>query len=270
MRKLEYLLAQGPGPVATMGAVGSHHILATAVHGARLGRSVTAVVFGRPFDLHAAEVLRATLPLASLEMARNHTEASKKLRRLAGQSTVIPAGGSSVIGVLGFVAAGLELAQQIRRGLCPEPRKCYVPLGTAGTAVGLALGFRAAGLETRVIGVRVVPEAWLTLQQVEQLAKETSRFAQIEYVIPEIDNRFLGAGYGHVTAMAKRSVALAIGSGLSLEGTYTGKALAAALDDNGGPDLYWQTHSTQSLEPLLAGAPALRHEQWGWTSGVRT
>ena len=137
---------------------------------------------------------------------------------------MIPAGGSSAIGALGFVAAGLELSQQVRRGEMPEPRQCFVPMGTAGTAVGLALGFRAGGLETRVIGVRVVPEAWLTVQQVEQLARDTGRLAQIEPVMPEIENRFLGAGYGHTTALAQSSVEIARGMGLNLEPTYTGKS----------------------------------------------
>ncbi|MDG2054813.1 MAG: pyridoxal-phosphate dependent enzyme [Phycisphaerales bacterium] len=268
VRKLEYLFAQGDGPVATMGAVGSHHILATAVHGARLGRPVKAVVFGRPFDEHASQVLAATLPLVSVEMAKNQLQAFKKLQQLGRYGAVIPAGGSSPVGVLGFVAAGLELAQQIRLGLCPEPRKCFVPLGTAGTAVGLAMGFHAAGLETRVIGVRVVPEAWLSVQQIEQLARDTSRITKTDAMVPEINNRFLGAGYGHHTALTQRSVALARSMGFALEETYTGKALAAALDDSGGPDLYWQTHSTQSLSPLLAGAPVPKPQQWGWTSGV--
>jgi 1-aminocyclopropane-1-carboxylate deaminase/D-cysteine desulfhydrase-like pyridoxal-dependent ACC family enzyme len=130
------------------------------------------------------------------------------------------------------------------------------------------MGFHAAGLETRVIGVRVVPEAWLSVQQIEQLARDTSRITKTDAMVPEINNRFLGAGYGHHTASTQRSVALARSMGFALEETYTGKALAAALDDSGGPDLYWQTHSTQSLSPLLAGAPAPKPQQWGWTSGV--
>ena len=82
VRKLEYLLADGDGPVVTMGAVGSHHVLATALHARQIGRSVSAVVFARPYDAHAARVHKATLPLATLEFASNHLQAEKKLRRL--------------------------------------------------------------------------------------------------------------------------------------------------------------------------------------------
>ena len=110
VRKLEYLLAGGSEPVVTMGAVGSHHVLATAVHARQIGRSVSGVVFARPYDAHAARVLQATLPLASLEFVSNHVQAEKKLKRLVTGATVIPAGGSSAIGALGFVHAGLETA----------------------------------------------------------------------------------------------------------------------------------------------------------------
>jgi D-cysteine desulfhydrase len=37
----------------------------------------------------------------------------------------------------------------------PEHDKIYLPLGTMGTAVGLTIGVKAAGLKTRVVSVRV-------------------------------------------------------------------------------------------------------------------
>ena len=49
----------------------------------------------------------------------------------------------------------LEIAAQVEDGSLPEPAHAVVPVGTGGTAAGLALGFQLAGLRTRVVGVVV-------------------------------------------------------------------------------------------------------------------
>jgi D-cysteine desulfhydrase len=66
----------------------------------------------------------------------------------------------------------------------------------------------------------------------------------------ELEQRFLGAGYGHPTAEASAAAELARRTeGLALEPVYTAKAVAALLDGlrsgrpTAGPVLYWHTHS---------------------------
>src|SRR4051812_10755020 len=62
VRKLEYLLgrvAETGGDVLTLGAVGSHHLLATALYGSRAGIRVHGVVFPQPDSPHARETARA-------------------------------------------------------------------------------------------------------------------------------------------------------------------------------------------------------------------
>jgi D-cysteine desulfhydrase len=66
---------------------------------------------------------------------------------------VLPAGGSSPLGTLGYVECGLELADQVARGLLPEPGWIVTAVGSGGTAAGLALGLRLAGPRTRVRGI---------------------------------------------------------------------------------------------------------------------
>src|ERR1700755_692199 len=70
VRKLEHLLAAvpssrrgGPPRIVTMGAVGSHHVLATAYFGAQSNMTVEAVLFPQPSTAHVVEVLRADLAL---------------------------------------------------------------------------------------------------------------------------------------------------------------------------------------------------------------
>ena len=80
---------------------------------------------------------------------------ARHLRLTGAEPMVIPAGGSSPLGVAGYVNAGLELAAQVADGLVPEPDLVYVAAGTTGTSVGLKLGLKLAGLHTRVLPIRV-------------------------------------------------------------------------------------------------------------------
>ena len=65
VRKLERLLAdakeKGAERILTVGAVGSHHVLATAVYGKRAGLAVEAVLVPQPRTDHVVDDLRADL-----------------------------------------------------------------------------------------------------------------------------------------------------------------------------------------------------------------
>ena len=60
VRKLEYLLgdalSHGAGRLITTGVEGSHHCLATCVHGRRVGLPATLVVFPQPGTAHSREM----------------------------------------------------------------------------------------------------------------------------------------------------------------------------------------------------------------------
>lgn len=245
VRKLEYLLWRARPRLVTFGVVGSHHVLATALHGRELGHEVEAVVLGRPWSAHAEEVHRATLPVARLWFEPDFERAKARFAELSAGATSIPAGGSDRTGALGWVRAGFELAGQVRAGELPEPARIFVPYGTAATAAGLQEGLRRAGLRSRVIGVRVVPVSVTADHRAGELGDPV-----------EIDDQQLGEGYGVATDAALAAARLVPG----LETTYTAKALAAALAAEGGPDLFWNTVSTVPLPPAAPFDPAA----WGW------
>lgn len=73
----------------------------------------------------------------------------------------IPAGASNPLSMAGYVNAALELKDQMGAGTLPVPNRIHVALGSGVTAVGLALGLRAAGLDTTVMAARVSPVAFL-------------------------------------------------------------------------------------------------------------
>ena len=250
VRKLEYTLAdarrRGRRSVLTFGAAGSHHALATAEVARALGMSAVLALVDQPESEHGAQ-MRERLAASGARVLRTRTTA----RTLAAlpwllarhRPYVLPVGGSSALGVLGFAEAAIELAAQVAGGRLPEPATIVVAAGSGGTAAGLHLGLGIAGLRSRVLGVLVNDR---TRVDPDRLARRAAR----RIGAPEpaggiaMTRDFLGPGYGHETPQAARAIALARAAGLELEPVYSGKALAALLELRPpGPVLFWQTYA---------------------------
>jgi D-cysteine desulfhydrase len=289
VRKLEYLLGaarqKGCDAVVTFGAAGSNHVLATALHAAELGLRCHAVLTDQPRTAWVGDTLRwhallGTTLHASIGFADSaRIAAALRAGHATGPDALceIPWGGSSPVGALGFIAAGLELAAQCRaRSVAPgagAPQAVYVPLGTMGTAVGLALGLRLAGLATPVIAVQVVPAVVASGEALARLAADTTALlASLDPTASAAGERslaiehreeFFGAGYAVPTTAASEVVSKAAGHGLFLETTYSGKALAAVAadagryDPAGGPVVFWLTGNAQPRPPELKYADTM-------------
>lgn len=284
VRKLEWLIgearARGCGAIVTTGAIGSHHVLATALYGRAHGLEVHAVMLPQPWTDHVETQLRADLKAGArlyparsyLEVAARMALVSARLRARGVGAHVVGPGGSSPVGALGYVEAGLELAAQVDAGALPEPDAVYVAAGSGGTAAGLAVGLAAAGLTTRVVAVRVIDRLAINRALLSRLVRKTTASLRrldprFPAVAPEamrnlvIDASQLGSGYGASTPESEAATAAAAADGLVLDPTYTAKAFAAALADaragKARRPLFWQTLSSAPLDVLAAGAPDL-------------
>jgi len=283
VRKLEYLLGHArerrANTLVTAGSVGSHHVFATALYGREHGFETYAVLTPQPYHRHVEEQLRAQLaagahlyPAQGLgEVARRMTELSLRLRFWGRRPYVVPLGGSNAFGALAYVNAGLELAHQIDAGLCPDVDGVYVATGTAATVAGLALGLAAGGLRTEVVAVRVFDRLFANRARIAQLISQADgllrslepRFPSVvarAFESVRMDHRELGRGYGYPTPASAAAHELAASDGLTLDETYTSKALASLLRDAGGDRrgkrlLFWHTLSSASLEPFLSQVP---------------
>ena len=109
-----------------------------------------------------------------------------------------------------------------------------------------------------------MPEAWLTLHDVDKLCRETGDLLDVTPGPWQLDDRWLGDRYSAETASGVEAVKQAVRNGLDLETCYTGKAMAAAMHDDGGPDLFWQTHNQIPLDALVASDSHLDDEIWRW------
>jgi len=275
VRKLEFILAEAEARrgrrLATVGGYGSHHVLATALYGGALGFAVEAVVFPQPVTPHVLETVRAVSACgARFRVAASWAGVAPRLAAARGRGfRLIGPGGSSPTGTLGYVSAGLELGAQIRAGDCPRFDDVYVALGSCGTVAGLWLGLRLAGVEARVVGVRVVDRLVCNRGVTVRLARAVAKRLRLDRPPPRapgerdlsVDDRFFGAGYGAATPESEAAIRRAADAGLRLESTYTGKTLAALLADAnagllaGRRVLFVNTFSSVDLAPLLARAP---------------
>jgi len=261
VRKLEFLLADavagGRRTLVTVGGTGSRHVVATAVLGRRLGLATRAAVFpqaGASGTLHLAALGVAVHRASSRATAPISIAAALAM---ADEPYLIGPGGSSPLGTLGYVAAALELREQIDSGVLPVPDTLFVALGSGGTLSGLALGLGLAGIGTRLVGVRVVEPIFMGARAVSLLGARTRLLLDSLGVDPairpsavrvDIEGSQLGRGYGWSTSAAEEALRMARGDeGLELDTTYTAKAMAALLAHARGRGrgeriLFWHTY----------------------------
>lgn len=267
VRSLEFLLGNvKPGDtVLTLGGEGSTHVLSTTLHTRRLGATTVAMRWRHDMNTVADLVSeRLGRELNDSRVARLPLSAIMRCGYVRLTRTVhfIPMGGSSALGALGHVNAGLELAAQIEEGALPVPQRIVLPLGTGGTMAGLALGLSIAGLNIPVVGARVGPRLFAHLRKVRRIASRARRLiarhtGELPSRIRRENLRVLhdvyGGAYGRPLAAAGDAAAtLHRVSGIRLDDTYSAKAFAAALDQArtekaGGPTLFWLTFDARCL-----------------------
>ena len=278
VRKLERLIpeaiARGKTRIITVGAAGSHHVLATAVFAKRAGLAVEAAVVPQPRTDHVVDNMRADLAMgAKLHPARTYPGAGLSMilhGGLAKSTYLVPMGGSNVMGSLGYVDAAKELLAQIEAGELPFPDAIVVTVGSGGTAAGLVAGLAIAGVKTVVVGVVVAAPVWFVRFWTRRLVRATFAAAggkdprALANVPLELVTSQLGKGYGEPTDAARRALETGEKAGLHLDLTYTAKCFAGALECVQSARfknvLYWHTLSSAPLEPLLESAPPLPKE----------
>ena len=249
-RKLEFLVAdakaQGADTLLTAGAVQSNHVrqtaAAAAVHG-MARRALTQNVFSNSdhdyltngnsllFDLFGARIV--TLPVdADMEAAL--AREVETLRAEGRRPYLVPVGGSSPIGALGYVAGAQEIAEQARAaGLTFDA--VILASGSAGTQAGLICGLRRLMPGARVVGVSV------SRAQEAQAAKVRDLAHEVEKLLPDgrppgdggapIWDGYFAPRYGAPNAGGVAAIReMARREGVLLDPVYTGKAMAGLID----------------------------------------
>ncbi|MFC1606383.1 1-aminocyclopropane-1-carboxylate deaminase/D-cysteine desulfhydrase [Candidatus Latescibacterota bacterium] len=277
VRKLEFLLGSalenGVKEVLTYGCAGSNHALATAVYANKCGmRSISMLLPQSNAYYIRRNLLMSYHNNAELHHYRSRPSLSSGTRYQLRRHTskhgvapqVIPSGGTTPLGTVGYVNAGFELSRQIDDGTIPEPTCIYITFGTMGAAAGLLLGLRAAGLKTRLIAARVVPGFVANPEKFESLFKETNEllhladpsFPIISLTDQDVTLRseFYGGQYALYTQEGVAAVQLMKETeDIKLDGCYTGKTLACLVHDAKRGDLknnvvlFWNTLNSRDF-----------------------
>ena len=263
VRGLEFLLGEvRPGDtVLTLGGAGSTHVLATAIHARRIGAETMAMRWRHDMNT-VADSISDKLARELKETRVGATPIGAIVRcgyvRLTRNVHFIPIGGTSALGALGHVNAGLELAEQLKRGDLPTPSNIVLPVGTGGTMAGIALGLATAGFNIPIIGARVGPRMYVNLPKVRRTVRDVARLISgiTGEAVPipnnlRITHKVYGGAYGRPLAAGSAAAdMLERVSGIQLDATYSAKAFVAALDlarMKQGPTLFWLTFDARCL-----------------------
>ncbi|WP_415768712.1 D-cysteine desulfhydrase family protein [Pseudomonas sp. LB3P38] len=252
LRKLEFhigaALAAGVDTVITVGGIQSNHARLTAAVCARLGLACELILtravpkIDVDYELNG-NVLLDQLFGANLQvlaggsdsLAEAETRATQ-LRDSGRNVLVIPTGGSTPLGSLGYARCAAEIAQQ-ETELGLTFNQVVVPNGSAGTHAGLAAGFQLLGRGTSIVkSYSVLSDRDTSAARTRQLTQDalallgSSVIVQAEEIA--IDGSQLGDGYGLPTPAMQEAVRLmARAEGLLIDPVYSGKAFAGLLAD---------------------------------------
>jgi D-cysteine desulfhydrase family pyridoxal phosphate-dependent enzyme len=247
VRKLEFLMGEAlekkADTVITTGGLQSNHARQTAAAAKRLNLKPILVLRGEQPKLYKGNLLLDALLGAELRFVRasNSEEADRiayeiasRIEKSGGIPYVIPTGGSIPTGCLGYVAAALEIVNQIEhKGI--EINYAVVANGSSGTQTGLTLGFKALHSRIEVIGISVSHSKEELKDQILKLGTRTAEKLGIDIELSEEDvvayDEYIGPGYTVPTRECIEAIKLlARTEGLFLDPIYTGKAMAGLID----------------------------------------
>jgi D-cysteine desulfhydrase family pyridoxal phosphate-dependent enzyme len=240
-RKLEFLVAealeQDARTLISGGAMQSNHCRQTAAAAARFGLECTLVLTGDLPEKPSANLLLDELFGAKIVAVLDRKDRDRILQETFDHATaqgkkpyLVPYGGSSPIGALGYAYAMEEFMKQ-------SVHADWIVFGTSsgGTHAGLVLGQRVFGYKGKVLGISIdESEEWLK-SHVSQLASDASRKMgeQVEIIPSDVlaNADYCNAGYGVLTEAEREAVQLfAKYEGLLLDPVYTGRAAAGMID----------------------------------------
>ncbi|MEW5938831.1 MAG: D-cysteine desulfhydrase family protein [Chloroflexota bacterium] len=254
-RKLEFLVAeaqeQGARTLISGGAVQSNHCRQTAAAATRFGLDCILVLAGDMPAQPSANILLDRLLGARIVHVADRKDRDRVLQETFDQAAaegkkpyLVPYGGSSPTGALGYAFAVEEVMKQLgddRNPTSPRNRVSegvdWFVFGTSsgGTHAGLVLGQRAFGFKGQVLGISIdESEAWLKTRVSELATRASEKLGgRMEFGPQDVlaNDSYCRAGYGVLTEAEREAVHLfARTEGLLLDPVYTGRAAAGMID----------------------------------------
>jgi 1-aminocyclopropane-1-carboxylate deaminase/D-cysteine desulfhydrase-like pyridoxal-dependent ACC family enzyme len=258
-RPLEFLvaaaLAEGADTLVTGGAPGSNFCAAAAAAARRSGLRCELVMAGQPGHLGPALALARSWGAAVRwtgvperdSVDAGLPAAASAVAAAGHRPYVIPRGGATGLGAIGYALAAVELREQL--DACGvESARVVVAVGSGGTLAGLVAGHVLLGRPWRLVGGSVSRPPDETARRVLGLAREClgllSRGSGDDVGPDDVvvaDAR--GPGHGLASPEGTAAAELAMRTeGLMVDPVYTAKALAlVSRYAAGGNVVFWHT-----------------------------
>lgn len=245
VRALEFAMAdainKGADTVITTGDLQSNHAHLTAAAARKLGLKAVLVLEGRKPKKYEGNLLLSHILGADIRFGYGYDMLKKTTKELKDEGHVtyiVPSGGSSPIGTIGYVNAALELqtqAKDIRLEID------YIAHATAsgGTQTGLTVGNKMLNTNTKVIGVTtsVGIKRERLIQRISQLASDVCKILNADITLEPEDlclvDYYSEEKYDTATDQKRTMNAIMLVAqteGILLDPIYTGKAMAVLID----------------------------------------
>jgi D-cysteine desulfhydrase len=245
IRKLEYLLFEARREKAeiifTCGGDQSNHARATASAAAKVGIKTRLFLWGKDKkqadgNLFLNKMYGAEITYLNKSEFNNvdeiMTEERRKFIKKGKKVYVIPAGGSSTLGIWGYISFLNELKKQVE---LKNIDGIFSACGSGGTAAGLLVGAALNKAKLKIFAVNVLLPEKVIRKKILQLAEG----AVLDFGLPcKIDERSLeiidgysSEGYKSISDDKLKMIAeFAHSTGILLDPAYTGKAFCAYYD----------------------------------------
>jgi D-cysteine desulfhydrase family pyridoxal phosphate-dependent enzyme len=243
-RKLEYdfaeILKGGYDVVITAGGIQSNHTRMTAAAARKLGLDIKLVLGGSDFTdckgnllldvLFGTEIRYLVDDDTNDSLTSAMEEWAGELESKGHKPFVIPIGGSTGLGALGYVKAMKELQEQFGN----EKVQIILGIGSCGTFAGVLLGAEIFMPEAKAVGISISRSSDEVEKRTKEIIKESAEI--IDYKIDAgslsiecYDNYF--EEYGIITKEGKQAILdCAVLEGILLDPIYTGKVMAGLID----------------------------------------
>lgn len=245
IRKLEYLLYEAKKEKAdiifTCGGNQSNHARATASAAAKLRIKTKLFLWGKEKNqadgnhfldkMYGSEIVYLNKSEFS-KVDDIMTEERAKLVKKGKRVYVIPAGGSSTLGIWGYINFINEVKNQID---LKTANGIFSACGSGGTAAGLLVGAAINKLSLKILAVNVLLPKEIVRKKILQLAEgavlDYNLKCKIDENNLEIVDGYSIEGYKNISENKLRLISeFAKETGILLDPTYTGKAFYAYND----------------------------------------
>ncbi len=242
VRKLEYLLyvakKQKVDYVFTSGGDQSNHARATCIAAASIGLKSKLFLWGNQNQKPDGNLFLDNLTGAEIKFLSKTEyysvnelmlEEQKFLQKKNLKSYIIPSGGSSPLGIWGYINFIKELSIQID---LTRINGILSATGSGGTAAGMIIGQALLGLDFKLFCVSVIDKKEVIKEIIVKLAekciKEFNLKIKPNYNNLEIFDSFSEEGYKNIAPKKINIIKMFFKeTGILLDPTYTGKAFYA-------------------------------------------